>query len=1363
MSILTVNTNGVKLNGHGLIQHLLMKYSLSCIQESKFRDPSHWSTFCFHLEQTFRHKVFVSDRGCSSRSTRRQAGVVTVLRSDFPGFDSAVEVPEWTVENRYLVVKLMVNDAPVFVHNVYAPVDCGEKTDFFAGLPTGTFPPDSTHVVCGDLNTPLDLQLDASRRDSTADTGRASCLAWLGCLGVVDPWRIHHPAAQVFTGPVPRYNRLDYILASEPFANALFQSAEYFAPKSAGDHLAHSITLRSSQQLHGRGYWKFPAYLLEYPDVVEAIRTEATMVLTALQDASNPGSVWEHWKKTIRRKLQQVQAMLRRQDTQDVEKARSLLDKAASRFRLERDHASRDLFSTALDNYRACVSRASCYNQDSRFDHHAQRAERSTKFFFRPLDTSVRRVSIEQVRLPGGDTSSSPHAISLGFLRHWGSVMGDPGIAGPTASTDQRSQSRLLHSVTTRLDEVERLALNEDISPEDLTMALKHMRASSAPGMDGLTAGFYQVAPDTFGECLSIVFNYQLQCGMLLPSQRKSAICLLHKKGSRAEPSNYRPIALMQVDVKALSKVLTFRLQRCISKLIHQDQKAFVKGRSLHHHVRYLSDLQNLCTERDETAFAMFLDFEKAYDRVDWDFMFKILHKMGCGSSFVDWVRLLYCQPQAHLLINGQIQDALQPTRGVKQGDPLSALLFLLVIEPLGNLLREHEEYGICLNDEHTATGMFFADDSTLLAGSVANVHAQLELVNCYCLGSGAKLNLAKSILMPLNRRLPVPSNCGLPVLEFGTSTKFLGLPIGQHDTTDELLGFLDQRYYDGFRQWYGRARTFRGRLLVAQTMVLSRLWHYTVHVDVPKAQVQRWQSLLNRFALSRSYERDARSIQLIHSDFLHGPRSTGGLQIPVIQERLKKQRLQLLLQYMRTLLRPTVRSWGTATMELHKTSLPRFGPISPTDILFYHPNRHGTMIQWSVATSWWKTTLLWWQEAPWDLRWPDLPPGDRVKYLLRQPLWLNTDDLLHYEQTRRATTSIANKRALGRVSEPQRSFRQHVANTFGLRSLADFQTADGSWPCLDAFVAAHVDYTFIAVPVFTQSRWLQRLHIEATQVYERIVRASGHNPDGRSSGDADSPVLPVFGMRDGSRVWYGPTLPRKLLKALGPAPRSTRPHPVKHHDPRASQSTIQHVVALSHRLRRILLPVFEDLQWRLAFRLLPVRSRFWFLEAQRPNATMCVQPNCGETETEKHLFFECGVAKQVWECALRDWAPFFSRSPPWPSIALGKPPALRPAWRSAQPVVYDIWHVFRAVVLRFLWIDRNRCMFDDRLATPALPAMAIIYTTVCAHVRHLQRRVYEEDEQQSLASVLAQLHQSSSFGGFVQAHPGINRVRYRP
>ncbi|KAF1315557.1 putative Pollike protein, partial [Globisporangium splendens] len=1376
-SVVSVNTNGIKKNGHLFIDSVLSKHSVACVQETKLSDRTHLSKFKFHLDSSFKHRVFVNDPNCQlDRPTRgRSNGVITVLRSDFPGFDTAEEVSRLSVPGRYLVVKVMVECAPIYIHNVYAPVDQQEKHQFFSSLDTEGFEGQATHMVLGDLNTPLDPRLDSSSPDLRYDPGRSSCLEWLAKLGVVDAWRIHYDTKRVFTGPLPRKNRLDYILLSEDFYERFYDDSKYFLPKHAGDHLTHSVSLRSGSQMHGRGYWKFPRYLLEYPLVVSAIEKEAEMVLDKLRTSTYPGKVWEKWKESIKSQLQDVQKKLRMQDTAAIEEAQAALDQAAARCRDASTENNRSEFEEAMKMYKETVTRTSQYNQDTAFDFQAANSEKSTKHFFRPLDTSLRRVSIEEVVTPSGSVSSNPQEISLRFLEHWGSEMGDPDSpAGRAPPPDETMQRNLLDSIVRFTSETDRDILNAPVTSHDLADAIRHMKATSAPDMDGLTAGFYQVAPDVFGECLSLVFNDQLRRGVLLPSQRKSAVVLLHKKGSRAQPGNYRPIALIPVDVKVLSKALTYRLQSVVPDLVHTDQKGFVKGRSIHHHVRFLADLQDLVTSRDEEAYALFLDFEKAFDRVNWDYMFRVLERMGCGSDFLQWVRLLYTEPQAHLVINQNIQPALFPTRGVKQGDPLSALLFLLTIEPLGNLLRSHEEFGVCLTEDHTSTSVFFADDTTLLGGSIASVQAQLELVEEYCNGSGAKLNLGKSNLMALNRneicpQLPgvhvlgrneiCPQLPGVHVLGRAESVKFLGIPFSQSPVNDDIVNFLDQRFYDGFKMWYRRARTLRGRLLVAQTMVLSRLWHYTQHVSIPSSVVKRWQSMLNRFVLSRKHDRDASHIQLIPKEFLYLPRSEGGLQIPSIEAQLKRQRLQHLLQFMRSASKSDERSWTTPSAELLTAVLPRVGRRTALDFLTVSPLRHGTMIKWELISGWWEETWVWWYKIRWEISWHDLPTDKRVWYGLNQPIWFHSDPDLHYEQTPRSQTTAAHRRCIGMVPEPQRGFRLHISRVFGLRSLVDFMSNGASWPSESDFVQRHLDLTLASVALGVQSQWLRSLYREATQI---AVRLGVRELAPLSSDTWSECAFPHLGSKSGSKVCLVPAIPRSaLLRVVWEPKPPNKPHPMSLHSQSVGDEEVKSFVKYGKHLRKILLPVFEDLQFRLAFRLLPVRSRFWFLQHSNPRIIYCIRDGCDAVETEQHLFFECALATRLWEHIRNIMAPFVRSQLTWTMIATARKPVVREEWKECEDVIGDVWHTFRAVTLHFIWSDRNRCLFDGRQPTPTTPALLVIFTTASAHFRYNLRRRYDDDERASLEKALTKMRKYPPFGDFATTHPAMFQVRH--
>ena len=256
INALSINTNGIKKNGQLFIQHTISKYAISCIQDTRLRDQQHLKTFRYHLDSTFRNKIYTSDHNSltSHPNAARVNGVMTILRSDFPGFESAMVIDNLTVINRYIVVRVLVNNTPLYIHNVYAPVDSSERKLFFDHLNTELFEPQATHMVFGDLNTTLYPNLDASNSIHRHESSRLACLEWLSKLGVVDAWRQHHPEDRVFTGTLPRKNRLDYILMSECFFNHVNKDSSYFVAKHGGDHLAHQVIFSNPNQLHGKGF-----------------------------------------------------------------------------------------------------------------------------------------------------------------------------------------------------------------------------------------------------------------------------------------------------------------------------------------------------------------------------------------------------------------------------------------------------------------------------------------------------------------------------------------------------------------------------------------------------------------------------------------------------------------------------------------------------------------------------------------------------------------------------------------------------------------------------------------------------------------------------------------------------------------------------------------------------------------------------------------------------------------------------------------------------------------------------------------------------------------------------------------------------
>ena len=151
---------------------------------------------------------------------------------------------------------------------------------------------------------------------------------------------------------------------------------------------------------------------------------------------------------------------------------------------------------------------------------------------------------------------------------------------------------------------------------------------------------------------------------------------------------SYRPISLLNNDVKLLAKVLSRRLETCLPSIISEDQTGFILGRQLSSSVRRLLSVV-LCPSASPTPeMVISLDAEKVFDRAEWQYLFTVLHKFGFGSKFISWIRLLYSAPVASVKTNSEISSPFSLTRGTRQGCPLSPSLFALAIEPLSIALK---------------------------------------------------------------------------------------------------------------------------------------------------------------------------------------------------------------------------------------------------------------------------------------------------------------------------------------------------------------------------------------------------------------------------------------------------------------------------------------------------------------------------------------------------------------------------------------------------------------------------------------------------------------------------------------------------
>ena len=412
---------------------------------------------------------------------------------------------------------------------------------------------------------------------------------------------------------------------------------------------------------------------------------------------------------------------------------------------------------------------------------------------------------------------------------------------------------------------------DKELTKDEIYFAVKKLKENKSPGNDGLTPEFYKSFWHIFNTLFMQMVNESNIEGELPDSLKKAILALLFKKGDHQLLKNYRPISLSNYDYKIIAFTLAIRLQKVIKKLVNNDQTAYVRNRFIGCNIRLISDIIEHANLFDLPGIILCLDFEKAFDSLDWNFMFKTLEKFNFGKNFIRWIKILYTNPKISIKNNGWLSRDIPLSRGVRQGCPISALLFILAVEILAISINDNTNIkGYKIGDQEIKI-VQHADDSTLLLRDKNSIKEAIHLIDEFSKITGLKLNINKTEGIWTgslkNNENEYDNIC------FNKETiKCLGIYIGNDQRKCEEKNWESKlkNFEKILESWKSRKLTLFGKVQIINSLAISQLvYHFTV-LTIPEDIIKRIQTAIFNFIWNKK--------DRIKRTNIIGPKSQGGL-----------------------------------------------------------------------------------------------------------------------------------------------------------------------------------------------------------------------------------------------------------------------------------------------------------------------------------------------------------------------------------------------------------------------------------------------------------------------------------------------------
>ncbi|TFY54492.1 hypothetical protein EVJ58_g8829 [Rhodofomes roseus] len=817
--------------------------------------------------------------------------------------------------------------------NVYAPNDATANSAFWPMIeeyyanPRHKLP----DILIGDFNA-IEESIDRlpPREDPTSTIEPLQRL--LTRLRMKDGWRITNPTQCDYTFPQRASevrSRLDRIYVT----GRLLQSSQVWRIQSTGiptDHrLASALLSTKNAPYIGKGRWTLPLALLQDKSFMAEIKAIGNSAFKDIIEIKECGTRSPH------RNAQTIHKAFK---DRTITLARTLMKKKAPKLTAAIKKLTVSIDSIQADPAYNSTTRLQTEAEvlldrvieleRKRYQHvreatvarYALNAETLSKYWSNINKDKNPRDVIYALKKPGTHEYVRRSSEMAELARHYHNALQNSDAEHEDYTTRKSAIRPAINNIQQFLSDRDSEVLQSRISEADIRDALKKAQAGKASGLDGIPYEFWKALQDDESDNDSS-FNSNAYLQNVLDDIDSHGVdqtcgfadgwmCPIYKKMDKRDISNYRPITVLNTDYKLYTRIMATKLGSVVKTIIHPNQAGFIPGRQISDQTQLCRTMVDYAEATDDNGVIVALDQEKAYDRIKHDYLWDILRAMGLPESFITRIKNLYENATTVIIINGEISKPYRVSRGVRQGDPLSCLLFDLAIEPLACALRRSNLRGFQIPGltERVITSLFADDTSTFLAQ--CDRWSDLWLIlDSWCSASGARFNSGKTEVIPIGspeyraqviQTRRIDPTCNAPsipdfvhIARDGEAVRILGAWIGNR-TREAAIWTPTLEKVDRFLTRWGRCNpTMKGKKHIIQ-MGPGGMTQYLTTVQGMPASIEK--ELTKKI---RSFIWGDNGSPLVNLDTLHSPISAGGLDILDIYARNEAIELTWLRKYL--------------------------------------------------------------------------------------------------------------------------------------------------------------------------------------------------------------------------------------------------------------------------------------------------------------------------------------------------------------------------------------------------------------------------------------------------------------------------------